>query len=46
MDKSNRGKFSVPIARVCKFGSVNLNIDRIIETEHETNDEPLFSSFT
>ncbi len=44
IDKSKWGKFSVPIDFVCKFDSVILNVDRIIETEHETKDEPLLSS--
>jgi hypothetical protein len=26
-------------------GSVNLNVERIIDTEQETSDEPLLSSF-
>ena len=44
--RSSRGKFSVPVDRICEFGSVSLNTERIIETEHETNDEPLLSSLT
>jgi hypothetical protein len=30
----------------CKDGSTNLNVERIIDTEHETRDEPLLSSLT
>ncbi len=31
---------------VCKVDSVNLNVERMIDTEHETRDEPLLSSLT
>lgn len=43
-NNSNRGRFSVPV----DFDevSVNLNVERIIDTEQETNAEPLLSSLT
>jgi hypothetical protein len=44
INKARRGKFSVPIN--FEDDSDNLNVERIIDTEQDTRDEPLLSSLT